>query len=242
MSKLTKIVLACCLLLCLTVVGFVPAITKDNTALEKAAETDLGYTREEVKSALLNYERTGEAGAVVQSVLLPSSLGISTPNLNTDKVLNETPLKEYGNREEYYENLLAHGYDDSDMENLPYWQYEQLSANWLLDQSTRDLLASTYPELTDRDLSQWTIGMYRQFIEQSEEELLMACFTTEQQAALEERGISSADFGQLLLVYGQPETILAQSDETLKTVLEDWYQTKLTLTLGADWRVSARKT
>lgn len=236
MTKLLKFILCGCLIMSLSVVGFAPAELAENTRI-----TEAGYTREEIKAGLARYERTGKTNDVTDAVLLPASLGIETPNLDPAKVLNDTPLKEYGGREEFYAELRAHGYDDPNMENMPYWQYEQLSDHWLLEQEMIDLLAATNPELADRDLSQWTNGMYREFNAQRNQQQLAAHFTAEQLEELEKRNIQLADL-QILLreYYFQPELILAESDETLKAALEGWYETKLALSLGADWRESAR--
>lgn len=239
MTKLLKFILGGCLILSLSVFGFTPAVNQKEENLQQAA-ANVGYTREEIKTALLEYERTGQAGAVAEAVLMPASMGIEIPNLNPAKVLNDTPLKEYGGREEFYAELRAHGYDDPDMENMPYWQYEQLESNWLLSQEMIDLLAATNPELADRDLSKWTYADYRLFNEQRNQEALASWFTAEQQAELAERGIRIEDTRPLLKVFYQAEAVLAQPDYALKSILEDWYETKLTLSLGADWRESAR--
>lgn len=239
MTKLLKFILGGCLILSLSIFGFTPDTNEGKESLQKAAAT-VGYTREEIKTALLEYEQTGRADDMIQDILLPASMGIEIPNLNPAKVLNETPLKEYGGREEFYANLRAHGYDDPDMENMPYWQYEQLEANWLLEPEMVELLAGTNPELADRDLSQWTYADYNRFNEQRNEENLMNWFTEEQQAELKARGIRAEDLRPLLKMFHQPETILQQPDYALKAILEDWYETKLTLSLGADWRESAR--
>jgi hypothetical protein len=239
MSKFVKIALIVSLILTLCIFGFTPVINYKEAALQEAAAA-AGYTREEVKTALLHYERTGTVSKVTNTVLLPASMGITTPNLNPAMVLTETPLKEYGGKEEFYAELRAHGYDDPDMENMPYWQYEQLSGNWPLDTETVEMLYACHPVLAERDRTAWTNKDYRLFSEQNNKELLAGWFTAEQLAELKARGIQLEDTRPLLKTYYQPETILAQSDETLKAILEDWYQTKLTLSLGADWRQSAR--
>jgi hypothetical protein len=241
MSKTFKIVLACALILSLAVaVGFIPAGNPKEEALQKAASS-VGYPREEIKSALLRYERSGEKNGVAEAVLLPASMGIKTPSINPAKVLNDTPLHYYGNREVFYAALRSHGYDDGDMANMPYWQYEQLESRWLLDEALRNSLAASNPELADRDLSHWTYGDYHRFNEQKSTENLAAWFSAEQLAELESRDIRIEDTRPLLKEFYQPETILAQSDETLRTAIEEWYETKLILSLGADWRESAKQ-
>ncbi len=236
MTKLLKFILCGCLIMSLSVLGFAPTELAENTRI-----TEAGYTREEVKMGLARYERTGKPNAITEAVLLPASLGIEIPNLDPAKVLNDTPLKEYGGREDFYAELRAHGYDDPNMENMPYWQYEQLSSHWLLDREMAELLAATNPELADRDLSQWTMGMYREFNDQRNRQSIEAYFTAEQLAELNARNIRPEDLQPLLRdYYFQADLILAQSDDALKTALEGWYETKLTLSLGADWRESAR--
>lgn len=239
MSKFIKYILIVSLIFTLCIFGFTPVINYKEAALQEAAAA-AGYTREEIKTALLQYERAGTVSKITNTVLLPASMGITVPNLDPAKVLNETPLKEYGSKEEFYAELRAHGYDDPDIENMPYWQYEQLSDNWLLDQQTVARLYAYYPELKARNLATWTNKDYRLFNKQNNKEILAGWFTTEQLAELETRGIQIEDTRPLLKTFYQPETILAQSDETLKAILEDWYQTKLALSLGADWRESAR--
>lgn len=238
MTKLFKFILGGCLILSLSVLGFTPAVNQKEEALQQAA-ANVGYSREEIKTALLEYERTGKTSEIAEAVLLPASMGIEIPNLNPAKVLNDTPLKEYGGSETFYAALRAHGYDDPDMENMPYWQYQQLESDWLLEQETIDLLAG-YPELADRDLSQWTYADYNRFNEQRSQDILASWFTEEQLSELQERGIRVEDTRPLLKAFYDPETILEQPDYALKAVLEDWYETKLTLSLGADWRESAR--
>ncbi|MBQ8894708.1 MAG: hypothetical protein IJ043_09930 [Clostridia bacterium] len=239
MSKLLKFILGGCLILSLSIFGFTPATDLKQESLDRAAAS-VGYTREVVKTALMEYERTGRMGTVAHDVLLPTSMGIKIPNLDPSKVLNETPLSSYGNREAFYEALRSHGYDDPDMENMPYWQYEQLESNWLLDSETAAYLLASNPELADRDISHWTYGDYNRFNDQKETEILAAWFTAEQLEELEARGIRIEDTRTLLKEFHQPETILAQSDATLKALLEDYYEIKLAFSLGADWRESAR--
>lgn len=236
MSRFLKFILVGCLILSASVFGVVPAEQAAN-ASETASS---GYTREEIKTALRDYERTGTANEIAKAVLLPASMGITLPNLNPAKVQNETPLSAYGNREDFYAALRTHGYDDPDMKNMPYWKYEKLEADWLLEPELAALLVATNPELADRDLSQWTYGDYTRFNEQKNAENLAARFTPEQQAKLEARGIRMEDLRPLMKTFFDAETILAQSDETLRSLIEDWYETKLTLSLGADWRLSAR--
>ena len=241
MSKIFKITIACVLILSLAVaVGFIPAGNPKEEALQKAASA-VGYSREEIKSALLLYEKTGEPNAVTKAVLMPASMGIEIPSLNPSKVLNDTPLRDYGGREEFYAALRSHGYDDADMANMPYWQYEQLESQWLLDEELQAILRSSNPELADLDLSHWTYGDYNRFNEQKSTENLAAWFSAEQLAELEARDIRIEDTRPLLKEFYQPETILAQSDETLRSSIENWYETKLILSLGADWRESAKQ-
>ena len=86
--------------------------------------------------------------------------------------------------------------------------------------------------LADRDLSGWTNGDLENYqLEQSQKHLLEK-FSVEQRAELKARNIQGEDLFWLFKEYHQPESILEQSDETLRAYLESVYATNLDFALG----------
>jgi hypothetical protein len=121
----------------------------------------------------------------------------------------------------YERIILAHGYDDGDMANMPYWQYEQLESRWLLDEALRNSLAASNPELADRDLSHWTYGDYHRFNEQKSTENLAAWFSAEQLAELDPAAVA----GRKVNAYGAQalarRSLIPATFTTEHTNLED---------------------
>ncbi len=216
------------------------AFLSGSAPVEEASAVAPLYTVEEVKTALLAYEQTGNAGALLKDIMLPATAGTTTPKLDESRILNTTPLASFGNAEGYYKELRAHGVLQSELEEMNFSDYQQLRAGWKLDKATAKTLKLRYPELSEVDLSQWTYGTYDYYLREQEVAHLKAQFTEAELARLEAMGIRMEDTRHLLMVYGSPAALLEQPAETLVAAIEARYRQELNLLLGADWRISAK--
>ncbi len=218
------------------------AFLSGSAPVEEAKAAAPLYTVEEVKTALLAYEQTGNAGALLKDIMLPATSGTKTPKLDERRILNTTPLSAFGNAETYYKELRSHGIRQSDLDGMNYSDYQQLRNGWKLDPSTAKTLKLRFPELAEADLTQWTYGTYDFYLQEQNVANLKELFTEDQLAQLEKMGIQISDTQYLLRIYDTPANLLAQPEAKLKATIEDRYQQDLNLLLGADWRISAKGT
>lgn len=225
----------------LTVGLFCNVFLSGSAPLEEVEAAAPLYTVEEVKTALLAYEQSGNAGALLKDIMLPATAGITTPKLDESRILNTTPLSSFGNAEAYYKELMAHGVRQNELADMNYSDYRQLRAAWRLDPSTAKALKLRYPALSETDLSAWTYGTYDYFLKEQEVANLKAQFTEEELARLAAMGIRIEDTRHLMMVYGSASAILEQPADQLISAIDARYRQDLNLLLGADWRISANQ-
>ena len=228
---LTAVTLLTALLLC-------NAFMTGSAPMEEAKAAAPLYTAEEVKTALLAYEQTGHVGALLKDITLPASKGVQTPKLDASRILDPTPLSQFGNKEMYYKELRAHGITPQDAENMTYSDYQKLRSGWKVDPLAAKALKDRYPQLAEADVSQWTYGTYDYYLQEQQAEDNKRLFAPQELEAMERLGLTTEDACYLLKSHGST-AFLILPQEQLTAQLEARYQKELNLLLGADWRVSA---
>ncbi len=195
------------------------------------------YVASDVSDALLAGSPDEIHEAVLAEVLLPTSLGITLPKLNTKKVWGhrEVLLSNYqeGNGP-YLQNLVDQGYAEIDPTKMTYQEYQLLEQTWELSDEELLEMVNSHPELKGEDFTQWTKGQKKAYEEQLEQEILVESLTEEQKTALQNRNILLEDLPNLLDEYQTVDAVLQQSDEELKELLEDYYYMDLEFYLGDD--------
>ncbi len=217
------------LILTVLIVCFSTSVYANTTDISKSKL----YQPSEVANALSQYNVNSKQNSqILNDVLLPTSMNIATPNVDLDKVAKNTPIEDLDKA--FYDALIDHGYSDKDIVGMTLSEYEAIEASWALSDEMIKLLKRGYPELENTDLSSWTYGQYEAFYTEKFEEDLSDRFSDEQLEELADRGILLVDTFYLFKEFHNSDDILAQSDATLKSVIEGYYQTKIDKTISSN--------
>ena len=159
---------------------------------------------------------------LMAAIELPRSMNIEIPKIDPKKMMNTRPIVNY--LPEFKIDLKDHGYTDEEIASISYGEYEILHSHWLLSEEMQSLALVYFPENTKEDVARWTCGELneRQMAEVAAD--WQARFTKEEWASLQERDIVEIDLIYLLKEFQQPATIVAQSDQALREVLEGYYE------------------
>ncbi len=156
------------------------------------------------------------------AIELPRSMGIDIPKIDASRMLNMTPIAERA--PEFRYELQAHGYSDEDIAALSYGEYRILEDHWLLPEEMQAWALRDFSEYSKEEVEKWTYGELSKRRKADTEKARLNRFSEEEWRSLQERGIVEADLFLLLKEYHQPSQIVMQSDETLKAILEGYYQ------------------
>ena len=171
--------------------------------------------------AALNAKELGEENSVYNKTLAgverPRSLGISIPNIDMTKVHNTYPLQQ-----SQRERLISKGFSNEEIATIDYGDYINIEKTWLLTPDKIVNIKNIYPELTHIDLSQWTNGDFLEYFLEADSKTYAP--TPEQAVAITARNITLDDARKLLKDFHSYYTILEQDDDTLKELLERYYQ------------------
>lgn len=199
---------------------------------ELAAKTDALYRAEEVKEALTLREAGNlqTASKAYEELFLPTSMGIESANLNMDVIYLDSPLRE--SDQEMIDALVTHGYSKAAYKDMTLSEYRAIEGTWLLGKNDIANAKYLYPELAKEDLTKWTWADFNAYALKTDTGNYSKQFTAEQLATLEKRGIRIDDTFWLFKEYYTVDTILAQSDEALREVIERAYNTKEYMVTG----------
>jgi len=175
---------------------------------------------------------------LLDDLLMPTSMGIQTPNINVKRIANNVPISELSSV--FVDSLVDHGVEAND--SMTYSEFKAIEATWPLTGESISILKELYPELSNVDMSSWTYGMFEAYCSQADMSNLTKRFSDEQLRELDDRGILIRDTFYLLKEFHDPETILAQSDETLRSVIEGYYRANLSMSLGMQSTVGTQST
>ena len=159
---------------------------------------------------------------VMAAIELPRSMNIEIPKVDPHKMMNTRPIVSYA--QEFKFELQEHGYTDEEIASISYGEYEILNSHWLLSEEMQELAVKYFPETGMEDLSKWANGELKARQMAEVDTARLERFTKEEWTSLQERGIVEADLFYLLKELQQPTTIVAQSDEGLREVLEGYYE------------------
>ncbi|BES64089.1 hypothetical protein SANA_05280 [Gottschalkiaceae bacterium SANA] len=159
---------------------------------------------------------------VMAAIELPRSMNIEIPKIDPQKMMNTRPILNYVT--EFKLDLQDHGYTDEEIASISYGEYEILHSHWFLSEEMQELALGYYPESAKEDISRWTFGELKDRQMAEVDTARLDRFSEEEWASLQERDIVEADLFYLLKEFHQPATIVAQSDQALREVLEGYYE------------------
>lgn len=193
----------------------------DQLAAEDIAQPSLFhgvlFFANEILDALDQPESSEFNRKLLAEVLLPTSMGIEAPHIDRDRVFTHDRLSEYP--ESIRNELTAMGY--TNVENYSYSEYLILTGARTLSEANMASFLRSYPELRDADPDEMTVAEFTQwqrdnFYRQSIEELY-----EEEKDFLAEKNIQMSDLAHLKRIFYN--AYMEQTDEALKTALEEYY-------------------
>lgn len=187
------------------------------------------FLPEEVLEAI-NNKNYPNRDKILKQVELPRSMNILIPKINMDRVIVTTPLSNYNNV--FKSELIQHGYTEKEIATFSLNDFRVIESTWKLPEDMVKRVKRGYPELENRDLSNWTFGDYKKYYTKQNKANSESSFTEKQKTQLKQRGILMEDVHSLLKDYYKIDIILAQPDEALKKTLEGYYQFAIDM-LGA---------
>lgn len=159
---------------------------------------------------------------VMAAIELPRSMNIEIPKIDSHKMMNMRPIRE--DIPEFTVELQDHGYSDKEIASISYGEYKVLESHWLLSEEMQELAVKYFPKTAMEDVSRWTYGELKERQMAEVDTARLDRFSEEEWASLQERDIVEADLFYLLKEFHQPATIVAQSDQALREVLEGYYE------------------
>jgi len=150
----------------------------------------------------------------------PTSLNITIKNTDASMYHHTQKLDDFAQSE-----LLELGYTPNKINKMDFGDYEKAMMKKQLDEDEQNLIQIIYPELDDDTIINWTYGDYDKYKKKKNKEL----FKIEEKILKEfqKRNITEDDALYLKKQFFSYESALAQDDETLKKVLEEYYTAKL---------------
>jgi murein DD-endopeptidase MepM/ murein hydrolase activator NlpD len=183
------------------------------------------------------HEGKAANSAVLDAVSMPTSMGITVPNINPQLIAKTTLISQLSS--DFTEALVQHGVVADGSMTLS--EFEVLEATWPLTPEDVEIALRLYPKLDYDQVSTWSYGDYRAYRKQADLENLKSRFTGPQLRELRRRGIRIEDTLVLFKEFHNPDVILAQPDETLKAVIESSYNIKISM-LGTESDVTTTST
>lgn len=113
------------------------------------------FLPEEVLGAINNANYPNR-NKIILAVELPRSMNITIPKINSEKIIDTTPLSSYTGV--FKANLLQHGFSQKEVAEFSYNDYRVIESSWKLSDQMITSAKHSYPELKDKDLSKWTYG------------------------------------------------------------------------------------
>lgn len=185
------------------------------------------FTPEEVLEAINNKDYPNR-DKILKQIELLRSMNILIPKINMDRVIVTTPLSKYS--DVFKSELIQHGYTEKEIATFSLNDFRVIENTWKLPEEMVKRVKHGYPELENRDLSDWTCGDYEKYYTKQDKANFESSFTEKQKTKLKQKGILLEDVHFLLKDnYNKIDTILAQPDEVLKKTIEGYYQ------LDIDW-------
>ncbi len=169
-------------------------------------------------ASLLSSASTPSDNAILNDVLMPTSMGIDIPHIDPSKIIQSVDV--YTLDSSFAEELEAHGIHATSM---TYSEYEALESTWTIPSDLIESVKVCYPELQDADLTEWTYGDYKDYCSTSDRARLLDSLTDDDISWLNEKSIQISDLDILFKEYYTLENVMLQSDEELQSTLETAY-------------------
>ncbi|MCT4542849.1 MAG: LysM peptidoglycan-binding domain-containing protein [Vallitalea sp.] len=152
---------------------------------------------------------------------LPTSFNIEIKKVDTNDILqhlkNSNPLDE--SEKKYLEEK---GYSSEEINSMNYGEYYEIKKKCLLLPCEIKTVKNKYKELLNTDITTWTNEDLDNYKEEVESQIDMP--TDNKLTQIKKRNITLDDAKYLLTKYKDYETVLEQSDETLKKELIKHYE------------------
>lgn len=175
----------------------------------------------EILAALDDPEGSAFNQKLLLQVLRPTSMGIDIPYVDAGRVFSYGKLEKMSI--EIREDLEKLGYEN--VGDYTYTEYSILSGIQTLAQAGFTNIAKSYPELKGVDLNEMTVAEYEKWTSNWAWERSVGELTEKEKAFIEAKQLEISDYFQLKRVY--TTSIFDQSDDTLRSTLEDFYNGSL---------------
>lgn len=170
---------------------------------------------------------------VMEAIELPRSMEIQVPKIDPSRMMKLTPIREFA--PEFQDELRAHGYSDEEIDSISISEYKILEAHWLIPAEMQAWALRDFPEYTKEEVERWTYADFSKHRNAETELARLNRFSKEELRDLQERGIVEDDLFYLLKEFHQPASIVKQSDEALREVLEGYY--RFSLSYGTEGQI-----
>lgn len=168
------------------------------------------------KTYSLNGDKT--SNDILTAVGLPRSLSISIPKIDMSKVHDTNPLEQL-----QIDNLINHGYSKEQILMLDAGDYYEIEKTWKIPSEAISNIIFCLPDVNISVISKWTWGDYFAYSKSEDERSNAYTPTEEQKIALNARNITLSDARMLLKDFQTYDNLLSQSDDTIKTCIESYY-------------------
>lgn len=178
------------------------------------------FLPKEVLSAI-NDQNSPYRTKILKAVELSRSMNIEIPKINImEKVMVTAPLATYTYN--FKGDLIKHGHSEEEIANYAYEDYKAIERSWKLPEEMIQSTKSSYPELKDKDLSNWRYVDYEKYMTVADEKNFESSFSDEQKQQLKQRGILLEDTHYLKELYFNK--LQTYSDDDLKKIIRSYYQ------------------
>ena len=175
------------------------------------------YLPSEVASALKD-QNNEHNRKILSAIELPRSMDISIPKIDENRILQTQLLSDMP--PELIEDLESQGYEDAG--KYTYGEYQVISELQTLEEAGLTFIKQTYPELSQVDISDWTVRDYNQWQQEYVKELQSSIYNDEEKLLMQEKEILIEDMHYLRKEFY--DAVFEQPDQVLKECLENYYR------------------
>lgn len=179
------------------------------------------FYAQEVLAALSGDGNAAFNQKLLASVRLPGSMGIKTPHLDMFRIFVNTPLTEFSPA--LSEEMLRCGFSNPDQ--MTYSDYVIVSGTQTLTSAGMASVVKTHPELKGTDPNTMTVAEYTTWEKNHGQQQYEETLSDAAKKFAAEKEIQLSDLGYLNRCF--PGAYMDKSEEELKGVLTDYYQTDL---------------
>ena len=179
------------------------------------------FYAQEVLTALSGDGNAAFNQKLLDSVLLPGSMGIKTPHIDMFRIFVNTPLTEFSPA--LSEEMLRCGF--SNPNQMTYSDYVIVSGAQTLTSAGMASVVNTHPELKGTDPDTMTVAAYTAWEKNHGQQQYEGTLSDAARKFAVEKEIQLSDLGYLNRCF--PGAYMEKSEEELKAVLTDYYKTDI---------------